>query len=68
MNDKFVGQVAAWRGEDEYIEPTEVLCEVIEIQGDQAEIAFNLPVRNGPCIYLRISIQDVLALMLRERG
>jgi hypothetical protein len=61
MNDQFVSKVIAFRGEDEYIEATEVLTEVTDRNGDKLEIAFTLPVRNGPRIYLTLSVVELVA-------
>jgi len=60
MTDEFTGRLIAFRGEDEYIGPETVLVEVTDVENGCVELAFNLPVKNGPRIYLSVPLDVVV--------
>lgn len=60
MTEAFTGRVIAFKGEDEYISAETVLVEVTEVEKVCVELAFNLPVKNGPRIYLSVPLDVVV--------
>ena len=60
MNNEFVGQVIAFRGNDEYLSQANTLIEVTEIEGQKVEIAFNLTGKKER-VYLSFELPELLA-------
>lgn len=67
MTDEFAGRVLAFKGDDEYVSETNVLVEVTEVENGCVELAFNLPVKNGPRIYLSVSLDVVVRKALDSK-
>ena len=61
MSDEFVGRLIAFRGDDEYIENTNILLEVTEVVGGNVEIAFNMPLPKAPRIYVSFPVAELVA-------
>lgn len=60
-NDEFVGRLIAFKGDDDYIEATNVLLEVTEVAEGSVEVAFNFPTKGKERIYVSIPIAELVA-------
>jgi len=61
MNNRFVGQLLAFKGEDEYVSQTNVLLEITDIADGEVEIAFDAPIPGKPRFYLRVPFAELAA-------
>lgn len=61
MNNEFVGEFVAFKGEDEYVDKQNVLLEVVEVEGQNIELAFNAPIPGKPRVYIRFSLAELVA-------
>ena len=62
MNDEFVGRLIGFKNEDTWIERTNVLLEVTEVQGQDVEVAFTLPpvIKGEPRLYVSIPFDELV--------
>ena len=60
MKDEFAARFIAFKGEDEYVPPTNVLVEVVEVADGSVELAFNAPLPDSPRIYLSVPLAEVV--------
>jgi hypothetical protein len=69
INDEFLGILIAFKGENEYVHSTNVLCEITEAYSDgSVEITFNAPIPGNPRICLRIGLDDIVRRALEMKG
>lgn len=69
MSDYFVGNVIAFRGDDELCIDEGVLVEVTELsKSGDVEIAFDSPTQKNVRMYLRFSVVDLMKHMTKMYG
>ncbi len=67
MNNEFVCQFFAFKGEDEYVPAANVLVEVSDIPSPGVvEISFNAPIPGSPRMYLQLDLAEVIRRSVGE--
>lgn len=64
MNDEFVAEITMYRGEDEYIPDSPILCCITDVDGDNVQIGFDLPNKRNERIYITLPLAEVVRRVL----
>ena len=68
MTNEFACQFMAFKGDDEYVDPQNVLVEVTDQpEAGIVELAFNAPIPGKPRIYLQLDLAEVIKRAVGEK-
>lgn len=57
---EFVGEFAAFKGDEDYIESQNILLEVVDVTDDVVEIGFYAPMPGRPRCYIKLSLAELV--------
>ena len=59
MNDEFVGEFIAFKGDDEYVDRRNILIEITNVEEGSVEVALTVPLPGSPRIYLSFPFNEL---------
>jgi translation initiation factor IF-1 len=67
MNNEFACEFMAFKGEDDYVQSTNILVEVTDVTKDGlVEIAFNAPIPGKPRMYIKLDLGDLVTRAIKQ--